>query len=79
MSRLAVITPPYNDNSEVHNVLSDLFFNHEHAFKKLGMEDRHTVYEAAQEFLDDYSLILACDLPSAQELTEDYFLRHEAF
>lgn len=77
--RLASIAAPYSENSEVHNLLSDLFYNYDHDFKKLGLYECHAVYEAAQDFLDAYSLIISCELPSAQELTDDYFAREQAF
>ena len=65
----------YKMGNDVHHVLSDLFFNHDHKFKQLGNENEDAVYMAAQEFIDSYSGILSCELPSAKELTEDYFER----
>lgn len=65
--------------SSVHAVLSDLFFNHDHGIQIDKIKNRESYEEhirlSAVDFLDCYGPILACDLPTVEELVADFLRR----
>lgn len=65
--------------SSVHAVLSDLFFNHDHGIQidKIKNKDLYdqVILDSAKEFLQCYGSILACGVPTAEELAADFLRR----
>lgn len=65
--------------ANVHPVLSDLFFNHDHGipFDVIKTKEAYdqAILDSAKDFLKCYSKILSCEIPTAEELFSDFLGR----
>lgn len=63
----------------IHPVLSDLFFNHDHgiAFEKIRSKALYDqiILDSAKEFVTTYGEILNCAVPTAEELAANFLAR----
>lgn len=65
--------------SNVHPVLSDLFFNHDHGIQIEKIPSKvlydQVILDSAREFISCYGEIFNCPVPTAEELADDFHAR----